>query len=340
MRKRFFSLFLRGREVQDQTGQQTQETVQQPEQGAPVTVQNAPAPQADATTTEINTAEDWKTFVEKVNSVDGLHNATLMTTITIPSDCPAMTRAYQGEFNGNGNTISAVSGKNIFPTVGSQGVVQRLVVDGGANLCKTNEGTIRNCAIIGGGVVVEAAKSMQPTNGVTIVDGVSRSYFKSSTEGAIYTLDYERIKFNNITPFLSGEACWLLNGETTEAASWFQKLSGEDKDPRPRLIESRGTVYCGYSADADCTTKKSYSNTAFPENVTISHKALQQTNGQWKCSGCQTPFTLTASIDLASGDMEWSYGTTPSTPATFTVTETHSFNVPNVTPTYQWYCDN
>ena len=331
---------LRGREVQDQTGQQ--ETVQQPEttQAAPVTVQNAPAPQADAAPMTISTAEEWKQFVEEVNnSTGGLHNATLTTTIEITDDCPAMTKAYQGEFNGNGNTIRAASGKNVFPAVGSQGIVRRLVVDGGANLCKTNEGTIRNCAIIGGGVVVEAAKNMKPTNGVTIVDGVSRSYFKSSTEGAIYTLGCERIKFDTVAPFLSGEACWLLNGETTENASWFQKLSGEDKDPRPRLIESRGPVYCGYPAGADCSDEKSYSNTPFTD-VTVTHKGIQQSNGQWKCSGCQTPFTLTASIDLTSGDTEWSYGTTPSDSATFTVTATPSFDVPNVTLAYQWYCDN
>ncbi len=321
---------LRGREVQDQTGQQ--ETVQQPEQGAPL-------PQNTTTDTtgyeEISTAEQWRAFVQKVNDEGGAHNATLTGEIKIPEDCPPI-ETYQGNFEGNGHTITGISGKNVFTIVGASGLVQNLVVDGNANLCKTNSGTILNCAIIGGGVVVEDAKSMTPTNGVTIVKGVSRSYFLASTNGAIYTLKNERIKFDNTQPFSTGEACWLLNGETTDNVSWFQNLDGTDS--RPRLLKDHGRVYCGYPENAVCSTPKIYSNSQI-SNQTPPHTQLVQTGGKWQCEGCKTEFTLNAQISTTD-TLTWAYGGAPATAPVLTASGTPSFEVPDSQLSYKWFLDN
>lgn len=321
---------LRGREVQDQTAQQ--ETVQQPAQGAPL-------PQNTTTDTtgyeEISTAEQWRAFVQKVNDEGGAHNATLTGEIKIPEDCPPI-ETYQGNFEGNGHTITGISGKNVFTIVGASGLVQNLVVDGNANLCKTNSGTILNCAIIGGGVVVEDAKSMTPTNGVTIVKGVSRSYFLASTNGAIYTLKNERIKFDNTQPFSTGEACWLLNGETTDNVSWFQNLDGTDS--RPRLLKDHGRVYCGYPENAVCSTPKIYSNSQI-SNQTPPHTQLVQTGGKWQCEGCKTEFTLNAQISTTD-TLTWAYGGAPATAPVLTASGTPSFEVPDSQLSYKWFLDN
>lgn len=323
---------LRGREVQDQTGQQTQETVQQPEQGAPL-------PQNTTTDTtgyeEISTAEQWRVFVQKVNDEGGAHNATLTGEIKIPEDCPPI-ETYQGNFEGNGHTITGISGKNVFTIVGASGLVQNLVVDGNANLCKTNSGTILNCAIIGGGVVVEDAKSMTPTNGVTIVKGVSRSYFLASTNGAIYTLKNERIKFDNTQPFSTGEACWLLNGETADNVSWFQNLDGTDS--RPRLLKDHGRVYCGYPENAVCSTPKIYSNSPISNQAPL-HTQLVQTGGKWQCEGCKTEFTLNAQISTTD-TLTWAYGGAPETAPELIASGTPSFEVPDSQLSYKWFLDN
>ena len=319
---------LRGREVQDQTGQQ--ETVQQPEQGAPVTVQNAPAPQADATPMTIATSDNWVEFVEAVKANTGTKGE-LAANITIPNNCESIDN-YEGELVGNGFSITGKSGTNIFNNIGPNGIVRKLLVNGGANLCNTNSGTIRNCAIYGGGRVVKSATNLQTVN------GVSRCYFKAQNEGAIYTVKNERIPITDTTKFSTGEVCWMLNGESTDDVSWYQKLTGDDADSHPVLELAHGTVYCGYPADAVCSTPKIYSNSQI-SNQTPPHTQLVQTGGKWQCEGCKTEFTLNAQISTTD-TLTWAYGGAPATAPVLTASGTPSFEVPDSQLSYKWFLDN
>ncbi len=319
---------LRGREVQDQTAQQ--ETVQQPEQGAPVTVQNAPAPQADAATKTISTAEDWKQFVEAVKANTGTKGE-LTANITIPDDCESIDN-YEGELVGNGFSITGKSGTNIFNNIGPNGIVRKLLVNGGANLCNANSGTIRNCAIYGGGRVVKSATNLQTVN------GVSRCYFKAQNEGAIYTVKNERIPITDTTKFSTGEVCWMLNGESTDDVSWYQKLTGDDADSHPVLDSGHSTVYCGYPTDANCSTPKIYSNSPISNQVPL-HTQLVQTGGKWQCEGCKTEFTLNAQISTTD-TLTWAYGGAPATAPVLTASGTPSFEVPDSQLSYKWFLDN
>ncbi len=97
-------------------------------------------------------------------------------------------------------------------------------------------------------------------------------------------------------------------------------------------------VYSGYSTStADCATPKSYSNTPFTD-IDVTHKTLEHVNNVWQCSGCKDKFELTVSI-TSENETEWNYGIEPTNPAKFTVTETHTFDIPSGVAEYQWYRD-
>ncbi len=322
---------LRGREVQDQTAQQ--ETVQQPEQGAPVTVQNAPAPQADATTetVTITNPAEWNDFITKVQTTP-LINVNLQTDITLPVDYTPIP-TYTGEFIGNGHSISGSETQSVFKSVGANGKVRRLFVDGGTSLCETNSGSILNCAVFQGGWVVKSASTS------TTVSGVQRSYRKGvNGGGAVYTANGDRIQIDaklGDKPFSSGEVCWMLNGESATGATWFQKLISSDStvDSHPVLDSRRGTVYYGYATDAVCTDEKKYTNTeAEVSNTPATHAGF---GADGKCTNTNCNGKITVAVNGAPTE-SLVYGYTNQPQLSVTATP-ENLREPTVTGTYQWY---
>ncbi len=318
---------LRGREVQDQTGQQ--ETVQQPEQGAPVTVQNAPAPQADATPRTISNLDEWNQFVEDIKTTPGIH-ANLTTDINLLNAATphVAIEGYTGTLTGNGHKIMLASG-TLFGTL--TGKVRQLFVSNGAALCKNiSGGSITDCAVVGGGKVVADAQSSSEINGVT------RSYYQNGNQGAVYDAAGKRTEINGAAKFSSGEVCWMLNGEKSENVTWYQQLVADGtsvNDPRPVLDSSRSTVYYGYPADSSCEVGKTYSNDLRVADA-VTHPGFNA-SGVCTTQGCNKKLTLTVPIET-TGETTWAYDNTSTEKTTLEVKATHDCEVPDAEVTYLW----
>lgn len=311
---------LRGREVQDQTGQQ--ETVQQPEQGAPVTVQNTPAPRADAIT--IDSMDKWNEFVELVNgdTENGIApapstNAILATDNILLAESYEPIVTYNGTFDGGGHKISSDHAKTIFATNG--GTITKLFVEG-ASICDTNRGSISHCGAVDGQIVKSAS-----------VVGVTYSYCASSQTvgGTLYLGDNVK---ENVNTFAVGRACWLLN-EQKSTGFWRQNLGNRtDKDIRPVLDITHDRVFYGYETNAVCTDQKIYTNdeTAIRETP-ATHQGFDA-SGNCTNKNCNAKITVTVS---GAPTEELVYGYTRQPQLSVTVTTENLQDM--VTGTYQWY---
>lgn len=312
---------LRGREVQDQTATVSDETGGDTGDVTPGDGTQTPTPPVGQDVVEVTvggTTTKYKSLDDAFESVNITSaDITLLQDATITA---TLAGTFTGKFYGKGKKVSG--GVALFNELG--GHVQNLVVIGGA-ICKKNSGTIENCAAING-KITETASSLP----------ITKSYYTDAS-GAHIIGQTSTVPSAKIA---TGELCWLLNENIgNENSRWRQNLSGSTMvDVYPVPDGTHSIVYSGYSTStADCATPKSYSNTPFTD-IDVTHKTLEHVNNVWQCSGCKDKFELTVSI-TSENETEWNYGIEPTNPAKFTVTETHTFDIPSGVAEYQWYRD-
>ena len=104
----------------------------------------------------LSTAQDLTDFAVLVNSGSNTANAKVTQDITLTGTWSGINN-YNGTFDGQGHTISGVSGNcGLFAFIGSDGTVKRVIVDGSiysgdgaGGIANSNAGTITRCGFIG-----------------------------------------------------------------------------------------------------------------------------------------------------------------------------------------------
>ena len=227
----------------------------------------------------INTADDLKTFANKVNGTytpaegktatpNTAICAGLMANITL-TDAGALpaigSGGYSGTFDGCGHAISGLNFSSASSALFAQnsGTIKNLgiaeaTIDEGANgsLCQTNNGTIESSFFMG-----TATGSSQGAGGICQTNNgtITNCYYLADSE----TDAIEGTTYKTTAQFKSGEVCYLLNeGKTDGTQIWYQNLAAEG-DTWP-ICNNTGnnTVYyailfCGGTSNAGNT----YANT-------------------------------------------------------------------------------
>ena len=234
----------------------------------------------------INTADDLKTFANKVNGTytpaegktatpNTAICAGLMANITLPDadSMPAIgSSGYSGTFDGCGHTISGLNfssaSSGLFAqnsgTIKNLGIAEATIAEGAnGNLCQTNEGTIKNCFFMG-----KTTGSSQSAGGICQTNNgtITNCYYLADSE----TDAIDGTTYKTTAQFKSGEVCYLLNeGKTDGTQIWYQNLAAEGDTWPVCNNTGNNTVYnailfCGGTSNAGNT----YANTT---KVKIDH---------------------------------------------------------------------
>lgn len=269
-------------------------------------------PQTRAATEKTISSQDaWESFVTEINQATSGDEYTV--TLSCDINVSNSITTFKGTFDGNGHTVSG--NQTLFSTLAADSVIQNTMFLNGASICGTLNGTIENCAVIGGGAL--------PSSGGTIKNSFS---YTNNSDGTVYK-DGSPVTYTN-DQFSSGEVCAALTG-------WYQNIGGTSTpDAHPVLDSSHGTVHSGYAAGANCGEAKTYSNDTLADVAPNGHN-FPASGGKCQTTDCSAIIGLTVKAEddktsLAQNER-----------VDLSATLTADFNNTLVSnATYKWYVDS